>query len=154
MLLRRFFFIILLFTVSSSGFSQILDDTTNLVYGAFSTKYYHEGAIKFDTGKEYDLDTTLTNVHRWEWSEKNGHEYQGLGNLGTALAPTFYQFPEVVGLTSGYNAYNIYATEPNRIKYHETRSPFIEFNLLLGGQGRSMGSFDFSMTPVVHDGFN
>ncbi|MDA0196131.1 MAG: hypothetical protein O2887_14265 [Bacteroidetes bacterium] len=130
--------------LSSNGIAQILDDTTKLIYGAFSTKFFYKDAIKFDTGKEFDLDTTLTNVHLFEWSEKYNHEYQGLGNLGTALTPTFFQFPDVVGLTAGYNAYNLYATDPSRIKYFETRSPFIEFNLLLGGQGRSMGSFDYS----------
>ena len=147
------FIFILLFV---PGFSQILDDTTQLVYGPETTKYFYEQNIKFNIDKEYSIDTTLTKVHRFNWADRNNREYQSLGNLGTALYPTFFVFPTVVGLRSGYDAYNLYASEPDRIKYYDTRSPYINLDVIFAGQGRSIGNLEFArnVKPNWNVGFN
>ncbi|MEQ9424566.1 MAG: putative porin [Cyclobacteriaceae bacterium] len=137
-------FLVLLLVVSIDGTAQLLDDSTKVVYGAFSTKYFHESDIKFNTKKQYSLDTSLATVHKVDWRRKNNYRYQDLGNFASALYPTFYQFPTTIGATAGYNAYNLYAPEPNEIRYYETRSPFIELNLIFAKQGRSMGDFTFA----------
>ncbi len=142
--MNRLLLFISIFIFSFAGIAQILDDTTQLVYGPHSSLYFHEEDIKLNTGKQYALDTTLTSVHRTNWADRNNKEFQSLGNLGTALTPTFYQFPNIVGLRHGYEVYNPYLPGPNDIKYFDTKSPFIDLNLNFGAQGRSMGIFEFS----------
>ena len=133
--MNRFLLIIIFILGTIHGNAQILDDTTQLVYGPHSTEFFYEDDIKYNTGKRYAMDTSLTSVHRTNWADRNNKLYQSLGNLGTALTPTFYQFPTIVGLRPGYQAYDPYLPGVGNIKYYDTKSPFIDLNLIFWGPG-------------------
>ena len=154
--MKRLLLSFFVLSVAQSVIAQILDDTTQLVYGPHSTRFFHESDIKYNTGKDYGMDTTLSRIHLSNWADRNDKLYQSLGNLGTALNPTFYQFPEIVGLRHGYDAYNPYLPGADDIRYYDTKSPFIDLNLIFGSQGRSMGIFEFSrnIKPNWNVGFN
>lgn len=154
--MNRLLLFIAFFIPSISGIGQILDDTTQLVYGPHSTRYFYENDIKFNTDNKYEIDTTLTSVHRKKWEDRNNRKFQSLGNLGSALTPTFYQFPGIIGLRPGYAAYDTYLPGKNDIKYYDTKSPFIDLDVSFGAQGRSVAIVEFSrnIKPNWNVGFN
>ncbi len=81
--------------------------------------------------------------------------YQDLGNIGTAMRPIFYQAPEVIGLTPGFQAYDLlWNTE--KIKYWDTKSPYTNMKVILGGKGRSItrASYSRNIKPRWNFGFD
>src|SRR5690606_3896566 len=77
------------------------------------------------------------------------------GNIGTAIRPVFYKVPDVIGVTSGFSAYDLYWDE-EQIRYYDTKSPYSNIRAILGGKGRSMTRVTFSrnITPQWNFGFN
>ena len=69
--------------------AQILDDSTELVYGPTTTKYIFEQDILNDDIQYFNVDTTISSFEKQSFVEKNDHKYQDLGGLGTALFPVF-----------------------------------------------------------------
>ncbi|HHP7242361.1 MAG TPA: putative porin [Cyclobacteriaceae bacterium] len=138
----------------SSG--QIVDDTTKLEYGPETTRYTTLKDIKAHDGRFNALDTTAYDLESFDWVDKNDHKYQDLGNLGTALNPLFIQLPKQIGASSGFNAFDPYFKDPSKFKYFDTRSPFIDLFVALGGQNRSIVDFDFSrnINPRLNVGFD
>ena len=122
----------------------ILDDSTYNVYNAKTTLYLEESnLINEDYSFKY-LDTTLYNFELFDFPEKYNMKYQNLGNLGTALFDLQYDKPRDIKISSGFNAYFPYYENYKKIKFYDTKSPFIDLNLIFGGLGRSMVDFSFS----------
>ena len=122
----------------------ILDDSTYNVYNAKTTLYLEESnLINEDYSFKY-LDTTLYNFELFDFPEKYNMKYQNLGNLGTALFDLEYDKPKGIKISSGFDAYLPYYQNYKKIKFYDTKSPFIDLNLIFGGLGRSMVDFSFS----------
>lgn len=138
------------------GYSQILDDTTKLVYGPETTSYYYEHNIKYNIDGQYTMDTTLSNVHRYNASDRSDWTYQNLGTIGTAIHPTFYRFPTIVGRTPGFTGNDPYVRGIERTRYYDTKSPFLDLDIFFGGQTRSIASVEFArnIKPNWNTGFN
>ena len=134
--------------------SRIIDDSTKQVYGPTTSKYYYESDVFLNKLQYHTIDTAIRNFHRFTYVQRNHYMYQDLGNVGTAMRPIFYQVPTVIGATSGFAAYDlIWDSEP--IKYYDTKSPYTNMYVMLGGKGRSMtrATFSRNITPQWNFGF-
>ena len=81
--------------------------------------------------------------------------YQDLGNIGTSSRPIFYQVPQVIGATSGFQSYDV-VWDAEQMRYYDTKSPYTKMYVILGGKGRSMtrASFSRNINPRWNFGFN
>ena len=134
--------------------SQIIDDTTKQVYGPKTSRYYFEKDVFFNRITYHPIDTAIRNFHRYTYVQQHNYLYQDLGNIGTAIHPLFYKAPDVIGVTSGFNAYDLY-WEDEQVRYYDTKSPYTNIRASLGGKGRSMTRVTFSrnITPQWNFGF-
>jgi hypothetical protein len=135
--------------------SRIIDDTTKQIYGPKTSRYYFEKDVFFNRITYHPIDTAIRNFHRYNYVQRHHNLYQDLGNIGTAISPIFYQVPDVIGVTPGFNAYNLY-WDDEQVRYYDTKSPFSNIRATLGGKGRSMTRVTFSrnITPQWNFGFN
>lgn len=133
----------------------ILDDSTKMVYGPTTTHYFLESDVLNNRKTLFPIDTTLEDVQRTTYLGRYNYFYTDLGNLGTALRPLFYETP-VVGAQTGLNVYGPYGYQTQRIRYFDTRSPYTNMYLVLGGRGQNILNFDFSrnISSRFNAGFN
>ncbi|MEO9871675.1 putative porin [Ekhidna sp.] len=124
--------------------AQIVDDSTKQVYGPSTTEYTFQNNLLNNIDLYQKVDTSIYLFERQSFVNRSGRKYQNLGNLGTALFPIFYTPQKMFGRTSGFNAYDQYAFQPSEIKYYDTKSPFIELFVLLGGGNRNIVDIGFS----------
>ena len=116
------------------GYSQILDDTTKQVYGLETTQFFTEDDVFLNRQKPRDIDTNLTDIHRYRYTLYKNNYHQDLGNVGTALWPVFFRPQAESGRTHGINIYKEYAIDPGNIKYYDTKSPYTEIKYIQGTQ--------------------
>jgi hypothetical protein len=142
-------------TGTNSGFPQAtqpkntnkkggLDDSTKVIYGPTSTKYFLEEDLFNNRKKLYTIDTTLAGFHNYNYLQRYGNVFQDLGNLATAVRPLYYQTPEQSGTMLGYSAYELYAIKPKDVRYYNTKSPFSNIYYVTGGGGQDILEFDFN----------
>lgn len=163
------FFVFLFFSFLINGFllnaqtvperrgsgSQVIDDTTKQIYGPKTSRYYYEREVFYNRVVLHPIDTVPLNFHRnSSYVQKNLNLYQDLGNIGTAIRPVYYQAPETIGARSGFNSYDLY-WDTERIRYYDTKSPYTNMQLVLGGQGRSItrATFSRNINPRWNFGF-
>ncbi|MEO9803914.1 MAG: putative porin [Reichenbachiella sp.] len=130
--------------VSVKGWSQLLDDSTKLVYGPTTSRYMYEGDLMHSDTLYHTIDTAIHNLEYFEFKNTADRVYQDLGNNGTALHPVYYSSPRQVGRSSGFEAYTPYVKKAEDFKYYDTKSPFMELNIGFGGKGRNLVDFAFS----------
>jgi hypothetical protein len=135
--------------------SRIIDDTTKQVYGPRTSRYFFERDIFYNRHVHYAIDTVIHNYHRFNYVQSNNNLYQDLGNIGTSIRPIYYQTPEFIGVTTGFNSFDLY-WDTEQIKYYDTKSPYSNLKIILGGLGRSITRVSFSrnITPRWNFGFN
>jgi hypothetical protein len=134
--------------------SKVIDDTTKQIYGPRTSRYFYEQDVFFNRKKFYRIDTLITNFHRYTFVQRNNYLYQDLGNIGTPIRSIFYQTPETIGVRSGAHVYDLYWDSEN-VKYYDTKSPYSNMKIVLGGKGRSMTKVTFSrnINPRWNFGF-
>ncbi len=139
-----------------TAFSQVVDDTTQNVYGPQTTFYTTESNILNNIEGYYRLDTTLEDTHRWDPVELNDYYWQNLGTVGTAMQPIYYTAPEVTGKTSGFNVYDPYIKTTDEFRYYDTKSPYTNLRSVIGGNYRAFIGVDFSrnVKPNWNVGFS
>ncbi len=142
--------------VAIPSLAQILDDSTTLVYGPSTIKYYLLEDIKYNQNKVHSIDTGLYDMENFGYFDRSHRQHQDLGANGTALFPIWYKTPNVVGVRSGYDAYDPFFKDPAQFKYYNTKSPFIDLNVNFGGIGRSYVDLGFSrnVSPNWNVGFD
>lgn len=135
--------------------SSIIDDSTKQIYGPTTSRFFYEEDVFFNQKRYYFVDTVIRNFHRYDFVQRHNNMYQDLGNIGTAIRPIFNAAPDVIGVTSGFDAYDLY-WESERIKYYDTKSPYSNLNIILGGRGRSITRVAYSrnVNPRWNFGFN
>ena len=135
---------------------QIVDDSTQNVYGPNTTLYttYEDVLNNLDSAKR--LDTTLFNIEKQSLVDRTNYHYQNLGNFGTAAYSVFHEPQPSIGRSLGFNAYRHFFVKPEDIKYYDTKSPFIDLLALLGGNNRNMVNVLFSrnVNPNWNIGFD
>jgi len=135
--------------------SRIIDDTTKQVYGPKTSRYYYEQDFFYNRPVYTVIDTAIRNFHRWTYVQQNHYFYQDLGNIGTAMRSIYYMPPTLIGATSGFTAYDVY-WDAEKIKYFDTKSPYSNMRVILGGKGRSVTRVTYSrnIKPHWNIGFN
>lgn len=135
--------------------SRIIDDTTKQVYGPKTSRYYYEEDVFLNQPVLHFIDTAIWNFHRYNYIQRNNNLYQDLGNMGTAIRPIYYEVPEVIGVSSGFSAYDLY-WDSERVRYFDTKSPFTNMRIILGGKGRSITNANYSrnINPRWNVGFD
>lgn len=164
--LFRYFILIVCFTIGSNELlaqdqptkrkgSRIIDDTTKQVYGPKTSRYYFEKDVFFNRVTYFTIDTAIRNFHRFTYVQRNHNLYQDLGNIGTAIRPIYYQVPNAIGASSGFQSYDLY-WDSEQIRYFDTKSPYANMNIILGGLGRSVtkASFSRNVNPRWNFGFD
>jgi hypothetical protein len=135
--------------------SQVIDDTTRQIYGPNTSRYYYEREVFYNQQVLHPIDTLPRNLHRnATYVQKYNNLYQDLGNIGTAIRPIYYQAPDNIGMRSGFHVYDLY-WDTERIRYFDTKSPYTNLNLILGGKGRSLtrAAFSRNINPRWNFGF-
>lgn len=147
---------LLLVLLNSVAFAQLLDDSTVLVYGPHTTKFiYEENIINNESEKERyaTVDSSLHVFDLQSFINRNNRKYQNLGNFGTALTSVFFEPQELIGRTSGFNAFAPYSRKGLRsIKLYDTKSPYIDLFAFIGGGNKNIVNVDFSRN--VREGWN
>ena len=121
-----------------------LDDSTKVVYGPTSTKYFLEEDVFNNRKKLYNIDTIVDATHNYNFVQRNKNLYQDLGNLGTAIRPIFYKAPEQIGTMLGYDAFSLYTFKPRQVRYFNTKSPFSNIIYVPGGGEQDLLQFELS----------
>ncbi|NJN25971.1 MAG: putative porin [Cyclobacteriaceae bacterium] len=136
--------------------SQIVDDSTKQVYGAYTTFFRHFEDIKYNRDHLQKVDTTFGKMHRISMQEKLENKFQNLGFLGTAMRPVFYTPPTDIGIRSGYDAYTPYYITAEDIEYFDTKSPYTPLNVVIGGKGRAVTTIKHTrnINPYWNIGFH
>lgn len=140
---------------SSRKGSRVIDDSTKQIYGPKTSLYFYEDDFFMNHTVLHTIDTSKWNFHRFNYVQRFNNFYQDLGNIGTAIRPVFDQVTDHIGTSAGFNAYNLY-WDSEAIKYYNTRSPYSNMKVILGGKGRSMTRITFSrnINPRWNFGFN
>jgi hypothetical protein len=134
--------------------AQILNDSTQNVYGASTTRFTHEYQVfqKKDTLSK--IDTSLRNFHSFDLVRKNRFLFQDLGhNLGTPAKPVFYILPSQVGVQWGIRAYDFHKLTTDSVKYYDSRSPYSDFTFVQGGRGQQIAGVEFTRNVKAHFNF-
>ncbi len=139
-----------------SALGQVVDDTSKLVYSANTTRIIYESDIKNNVEAEHRPDTILYYLETFTVLDRNQRKYQDLGNNGTAMFPIFYPINGQIGKTSGFTSYDPYFYTPDRARYFDTKSPFMDLKVVFGGDTRSTVDFTFSrnIKPTWNFGFD
>ncbi|GAB3956551.1 hypothetical protein GCM10028805_46770 [Spirosoma harenae] len=140
---------------STTGVNGI-DDSTKVIYGPKSTRYVLEDDIFNNREKLYTMDTTMDESHRYTYVQRSQNLYQDLGTLGTPIRPIFLPVPQQLGAQSGYYVFDPYAYQTMGVKYFNTKSPFTDMYLTLGGNNQNILRFDMAqnITQRWNIGFN
>lgn len=140
---------------STTGIGGI-DDSTKVIYGPKSTRYVLEEDIFNNRRRLYTVDTTMDNVHRFTYVQRAQNLYQDLGTLGTPIRPVFVAVPDQLGAQPGYTVFEPYAYPTMGVKYFDTKSPFTDMYIALGGNSQNILRFDMAqnITPRWNAGFN
>ncbi len=129
--------------------AQIVDDSTRLVYGPTTVAFTTEFLIKNNFDNRYqNPDTLVYEFEKYNREDASDRRYQSLGFMGSALFDLEYDLPSHPGRTMGFSGYDHYFKEINSIRYFDTKSPFIDIGVILGGNNRS--KIDFSFTRNIN----
>lgn len=133
MFLKNIFTFLLFTWTLTQGFSQqtesksrvgsrIIDDSTKNIYGPKTARWITEEDIFRDKLIFQPIDTSITNYHRWVYTQKFNNTYKDLGFVGTALNSIFPVDPTNIGVSTGYLAYEPYY-KSEEVRYFDTKSP-------------------------------
>jgi hypothetical protein len=133
-----------------------IDDSTKVIYGPKTTKFFLENDVFNNRKTLYLTDTALVGVHQFEFTQRNQNLLADLGNLGTPLRPVFYNTPTQIGAQQGYYVFSPFGYQNEQVRYYDTKSPFTNMYLVLGGRSQNILTFDFTqnINPRLNVGFN
>ncbi|MGC3946672.1 MAG: hypothetical protein QM762_19485 [Chryseolinea sp.] len=134
--------------------SKIIDDTTKQVYGPKTSKYYFERDVYLNRVTLHPIDTAIRDFQRFTYVQRGENKYQDLGNIGTAIRPIYFKTPEQIGATSGFTSFDLY-WDVEQLRMYDTKSPYANMHVMLGGKGRSMTRVRFArnINPRWNFGF-
>lgn len=123
---------------------KIIDDSTKNIYGPKTTHYFLEKDVFENRKTLYEIDTNYSQFHEYSFIQKTKNQYVDLGNLGTAARSVFFRPVEQIGTMMGYDAYSLYAAAIDEVRFYNTRSPYTNMYVVLGGNGQNILRFDHS----------
>lgn len=133
--------------------SSILDDSTKQVYGPTTSRYTYQRNIKFNNPQYFAIDTSVLDLHKYQYVVKKERLYTNLGNIGTPSNSIYPLLQQNIGATSGYDIFDLYWKGPDEIKYYDTKSPYSSFKIIWGGQGRAITDVNYAINVDERSGF-
>lgn len=130
----------------------LLDDSTKIMYGMNTTSYILSSQLLEGDTNFTQVDSSLNNFEKFSIFEKKKMRFQNLGNLGTPLEDLFDRTPKFFNISSGFNSLDLYYNVIRNNKFYNTKSPFIDLELILGGKGRN--KVDFLFTRNINKNWN
>lgn len=134
--------------------TQSQEDTVQ--YGPKTSQYIYQSDLQNNRVIYQQVDTMLTGVHKYSRVENFLNYQQYLGAIGMASRNIYPVVPKTIGTDIGLDAYDIYVTEPEDIRYYDTKSPFTQMFITFGGVGRDAVDVTFSRNigPNLNFGIN
>ena len=153
---KQLFFLTIILLSGFNLFAQILDDSTQTVYGPRTTNYKYINDIKFNRNVSIHPDTSIVRFEKLSYMERQEYKIQDLGNIGTSAKFMFYTPPDIIGRTSGYYSYSLYDWPIEKIKLFNTRSPYTDLFLGFASGNRNITriSHSQSIKPNWNFGLN
>lgn len=130
--------LVIFLLISFSGYCQILDDSTKLVYSSKTTQFFKPEDILYNTNKRNNIDTSLLNLHNYNYYFRNNILYQDLGNFGTPLHRIYYEAPTSIGKKLGFTTLEEYGYNIDQLNYYDTKSPFTRLWYVQGTRGQQI----------------
>jgi hypothetical protein len=154
--MRAITIIIVIISFSFLANAQILDDSTKQIYNIKTVNYLLEDDLLKNKPNIYNPDTTIKDFYKTDRITKSNWLYQDLGNIGTASKPLFFIPKFDISTQSGYNIYELYAPDLNKIKYFNTKSPYTSLQYIQSNRGYSHIDFTHSqnINPRLNFTFN
>jgi hypothetical protein len=118
--------------------STIVDDSTQQLYNFNTARYLLEPDLLQSKQQSYPVDSLIHNLHQFTFPNRYDNKYVDLGNLGTAIRPVFYQAPKQIGTRLGLETFDLYAFQPESVRYYDTRSPYSHLYYIQGGRGQQI----------------
>ena len=91
----------LMLGIGVSAQAQILNDTTQQLYGYHSLRYGTEGDVFLNKGLSRQVDSSLASIQRYGYIYKNAQFSQDLGNWATPLKCITANTPTQLGVQTG-----------------------------------------------------
>lgn len=82
--------------------------------------------------QHYIIDSTIFHLEEYNVVERNGREYENLGNTGSAAYPTVFDMDRSTGFKTGLNQFDLYRYTRDSAKYYQVIRPYAEFSMLIG----------------------
>ncbi len=142
--------------LSVPAFAQILDDSTRQVYGVRTTGVYTESDILNGRYQFTTPDTSITNFHNERHWFADTAYHQFLDSYLSATQPLLWQMPRQIGVRPGKHVFDLYAFEPSRIRYFDTRSPYSALKYTNGSAGNQVVEVNYArnVNPYWNVGFD
>ena len=85
-----------------------------------------------EPNKRYAIDSTITQMHRYDVVRRDGAEYFNLGNTGNEAYPLIFDPAPVVGFNMGFRQFDAYRYQRDSIRYYQVIRPYTELFYSLG----------------------
>ena len=142
MRLKASIFLLVNVLILNFASAQLLDDSTKLIYGPKSTKFFLEKDVYNNIATKTAIDTVLQNFHlNYLEKRKNNYLLQDLGNNGTASKLIFMEANSLLGTQFGSDVFLTPRFDLSNNKFYDTKSPFSEMQYIQGGRGQDLAKF-------------
>ncbi len=150
------FFLLIALASPFSAKAQIIDDSTQTVYGAYTTYYTNFERIKNNNYLVIKVDTLIDGLHNFDFVSASGFKYQNLGVVGTSTKPIYYEPTRQIGARSGFDSYAPYYFSKEDITFFDTKSPYTFIDATFGGGRRSITTVKHArnITPYWNAGIH
>lgn len=117
----------------------------------FDTKY-----LTLDQPELRVPDSLVENFHRYNTTEKQSVPYYNLGNFGTAYYPLMFYREHGIGFRHGFDAFDLFFTKAENIRYYQTLTPYSKLDFVFGGKEEIVGGAEFYINakPNLNLGFD
>lgn len=126
-------------TIYGNDLKDIFEENTEQKSNPYSTFFITPRAVKQNYRTYQPWNRSIIKMDQFTPAEQHDHNFQNLGNHGTAAQPIFYVLPQQIGAQYGLNAYDVYFKHPLDIYYYRPYNSYTYFNIILA----NLGSFIF-----------
>lgn len=86
----------------------------------------------FEPNKHSLIDTSISQLHRFDIVHRDGPEYFNLGNTGTAAYPLVFNPSPNVGFNMGFHQFDAYRYQKDSVRYYQVIRPYAEIFYSIG----------------------
>ena len=79
-----------------------------------------------ESNKRFLIDTSISQLHRYDVVHRDGAEYFNLGNTGSEAYSTIFNPSPAVGFNMGYRQFDVYRYLKDSIRYYQVIRPYAE----------------------------